>query len=1711
MKAIALSLLAILTAMCLTQPLPANTAASAAPSISQNSEYWEGCIYLKVKENAKVKLPNFDQQKSKAANYPHLSKLIQQHNIAKIYKPLTRLKTPFFDNVYKIEFTNKKQVEQLQTQLKELDFVEYSEKFPVFKSNAIPNDPAVKNNHLWFLETVKAYDAWDIAQGSSDVVVAVVDDAVKITHEDLKGSVWINKNEISNNGIDDDNNGYVDDRVGWDGAHNDNNPNPVSNASQYYMGHGTHVAGTAAAQTNNGRGIASIAHNVKLMACKSSNNVGLYGVFEALEYAIVNNADVINCSWGGKNGSTILEELVAEAVKRDIILVAAAGNENTSLPSFPAGYPEVISVASSTKEDKRSNFSNYGTTIDIVAPGSDIVSCSVEGTTNYFANFGTSMASPNVSSLIALMLSQKPELTPSQVKNCLLSTADNIDAKNPDYKGLLGAGRINALEAVRCAIGENTIICESPKNLVANDITANSALLKWGNGNGASKYNIQIKKGSGEWNTLPNGPFTGTSYKATSLKSNTNYSFKVKSICTGKASGYSSAFTFKTTGSSGGYCNASGDDTAGEWIASVEIGDLTNASGNNNGYRDYSSTNISADFKQGETYNLKLTPQFSGEAYDEYWRIWIDYNGDGDFNDSGELAFDPGESNQSVVNGTIDILNNAKVGQTRMRVAMKFYGSFNGSNDFTAPEACGNFNYGEVEDYSINILAKEPTTNPNNYCDAKGESSVDEWIEKVVINGINNTSGNNNGYRDYTNKSTDLKLGTDYSITLTPGFANEAYTERWRIWIDLNQDKDFEDAGELVFDSNTGSANEVKAQLSMPTTGTTGQTRMRVAMKFVGDISGTPDTAPPATCGTFSYGEVEDYTVNIAEDGEPPVEPEPEPEEGYCSAKGDKTSDEWIESVKIGNINKTSGDNGGYADFTHINTTLVKNNSYSFTLTPGFRGESYTEQWRIWIDLNQDEDFEDAGELVFDAPSPSKNKVQNSFTLPLSAQTGKTRMRVAMKFIGKNSGSSDLNPPESCGLFNFGEIEDYSVIISNTPDTGDEYCQNDGGDTTDEWIAKVTLGNIRNQSGNDGGYGDYTGMTAKVERGNSYLISLTPGFTETLYDEHWRVWVDLNQDGDFDEANELLYDSPEASAGVVKTALKIPDGVPLGKTRMRVAMKFIGTISEVPDTDVPTPCSEFGFGEVEDYSIEIDGVQSGCSAPTNLSIEEKSDNTILLKWGAVSGASSYEVQVKRLGASDWVSGTVEDTDADLNDVLPCTNYEFRVRAICSSGESNFSSRYEFKSDGCVLSACSRPSELAVSDLGETTARVSWRAVNDVDHYVVSFRNTGTITWQTLVVQNGTSTILQNLVNCLEYECKVQAVCVEGESNFSEVLTFNTVCSPCSEVTGVRAVGITPTSATLLWNKAAAGIEYEFRARPKGVTNWDEGMVDGEGALYFDLDPCTDYEVQVKTVCDSGTSAYSNTFVFTTGGCNGRTYCTSQGEFSDSEWIEAVSIGDFTNQSGNDYGYADYSHLTKPLARGENYNVNLTPGFLSDPYPEYWRIWIDFNADGDFEDAGELVFDANSSSTQTVTGSMLIPANATLGTTTMRVSMKWVDDTSDPDAPESCFVFSYGEVEDYTVEITTAVSVEEPIVAVSEIKAYPNPSNGQFTLQVNVPKATDATIQIFNATGQRVYQQEELLTAKWEQYIDLSNQPTGMYVVMVVAEGSTYQHKLLLTK
>lgn len=400
-------------------------------SQSSNDVYFGGQLWVQLDptttkslyhELDKVDLDDFETLIGK--------ELATEYKLERVRKPFHFAVDASVREVYQLYFQEEGNEAEFAKELEQLTQVNYAERVPIMRTTLTPNDmgPASGNGNQWFLHQIQAEEAWDISTGNTDIKVAIVDDAVLTNHPDLIPNLL----------------------PGYDVADNDTDAMP--NTSD--MSHGTHVAGISAAATNNGIGVASIGFNVKILPVKSSNSAQFVSdAYAGVVWAYENDADVINMSWGGSGYSQTGQNIMNNAYNAGCVNVAAAGNDNVSTVFYPAGYDNVISVASTTFGDVKSGFSNYGNWVDISAPGSSILSTYIGS--NFSATYasiqGTSMASPLVAGLCALVKSVNPAMTQTQIENCVLSTADNINAANSSYVGQLGAGRINAYQAVLCA------------------------------------------------------------------------------------------------------------------------------------------------------------------------------------------------------------------------------------------------------------------------------------------------------------------------------------------------------------------------------------------------------------------------------------------------------------------------------------------------------------------------------------------------------------------------------------------------------------------------------------------------------------------------------------------------------------------------------------------------------------------------------------------------------------------------------------------------------------------------------------------------------------------------------------------------------------------------------------------------------------------------------------------------------------------------------------------------------------------------------------------------------------------------------------------------------------------------------------------------------------------------------------------------------------
>ncbi len=320
---------------------------------------------------------------------------------------------------------------------------------------AIPNDPSFGS--LWGLTKINAPGAWNITTGSSDAVVAVIDTGIDYTHPDLAANMFRNSADCNSNGVDDDGNGYVDDCFGINVAYGNSDP-----MDDHY--HGTHVAGTIGAVGNNGIGVVGVNWNVKLLACKffdANGSATTEGAIECLDYVKDMKARGVNIvatsnSWGGDENSQALYDAIDEQRQSGILFIAGAGNgnwlgigqNNDLTPFYPCNYflANIICVAATKSNDGKAGFSNYGRhTVHVGAPGQGILSTVPGG--GYASLDGTSMATPHVSGLAALLKAQDPNRDWRAIKNLILAGGDTVSSMSNTISGK----RINANGAMTCS------------------------------------------------------------------------------------------------------------------------------------------------------------------------------------------------------------------------------------------------------------------------------------------------------------------------------------------------------------------------------------------------------------------------------------------------------------------------------------------------------------------------------------------------------------------------------------------------------------------------------------------------------------------------------------------------------------------------------------------------------------------------------------------------------------------------------------------------------------------------------------------------------------------------------------------------------------------------------------------------------------------------------------------------------------------------------------------------------------------------------------------------------------------------------------------------------------------------------------------------------------------------------------------------------------
>jgi hypothetical protein len=866
-------------------------------------------------------------------------------------------------------------------------------------------------------------------------------------------------------------------------------------------------------------------------------------------------------------------------------------------------------------------------------------------------------------------------------------------------------------------------------------------------------------------------------------------------------------------------------------------------------------------------------------------------------------------------------------------------------------------------------------TTGNVYCQSYATSTADTRIGNVTIGSINNTSPTScQTYTDYTNLSTNLTIGNQVTISVSQNSCGLAYGSYWSVFIDYNQDMDFNDPGELVgsFGSTNGSFTANSINFTIPLNATPGNTRLRVVL--IEDI-----VAPTNPCATYTWGETEDYTVNLVLPPAPACAGMTIPTNGATGIcyNGNGPSLNWTAPTSGGPLT-------GYKVYLGTNNppTNIQNGTNVgnvLTWSTGALSASTTYYWRI-VPTGPGGDavscsvysFTTAGTAcvvpgcaaAYTAPANNANPISvGGTTLTWTAPVTGGPPTGYKIYFGTNNPPTNIQNGFNNGLSlswpsgNLSPFTTYYWRIVPTNGTGDatgcntvysfttgpDYCASYAINTDDTRIANVTFGSVNNTSPNScQTYTNYTNLSSNVTLGNQLTVSVSQGSCGLAYGSYWSVFIDYNQDVDFNDPGELVgsFGSTGGLFGANSITFTIPLTAMTGSTRMRVVL--------IEGTTAPTnPCTTYSWGETEDYTLNIlpppaPSCAGAYTSPVNNAVNVCPNNAPF-SWTAATGAvAGYKFY---LGTNNPPSNLINGTN--LGDVLShvvgslatSTTYYWRVVPTGPGGDASSCSVFSF-----------------------TTAS----AICPVPNCLTSYSSPA----------NGTS----------------------GINSLSGIqLTWN---APTS--------GPTPTGYKV------------YLGTNNPPTNLANGQDIGNNTYVWFIapQPNTTYYWRIVPYATGGDAVSCNTvYSFSTGSG----YCTPAYIYGtgDGDYVGRVSIGSLNNitaGAGSPY-YTYYSNVAVPLLQqNSSQTLIVSPGTWATS--NVIAAWIDFNQNGVFESnekIGEVPIGGAYPTTDSI--NFTVPRCAPAGFTRMRVREVYAGSSIDP-----CLTYSYGETEDYNVEIQALLVV-----------------------------------------------------------------------------------------
>lgn len=713
--------------------------------------------------------------------------------------------------------------------------------------------------------------AWDITTGGTsatndDIVVCIIEGA-NLDHDDLRANRWINPTEIAGNGVDDDGNGYIDDIMGWNAGGNNGTIGYGTNSGA--TSHGTNCVGMFAAVGNNNLGVVGANWDLKVMVSTYASTTQS-AVIAAYTYPLIqrqrwNNSNgtegafvvATSASWGIDNANPDNYPLWCNFYdtlgRYGIINIGATTNSNLNVDvsgDMPTACSSPYMVGVGRTDHNDNTAGGYGvTTIDLGAPGINVRTTA--NNNGYTTTTGTSFACPLTAGVVGLAYSipcegfmnivkSDPQLGADLVLQALL---EGVDQKPQLATRFITGGRLNARNTLDILMTNSCDVtfCPTPSNITTNGITENTAVVNWEEDVEAVSSTIYLRPVGTTTYTEINT--TGSTYSFTGLESCTAYEFYIAATCDEGESGQSPMVTFTTQGCGAcvdnAYCGAESTDL-NQILFSVT---KPAAIANNFTFQAPSAwgANLQNTYAAGElvvvsdgTAGDSLGCNALVNASELAGKIAVVYRGSCEFGIKALNAQNAGAIGVIVINnttGTMDMGTGANGASVTIPVVMI---SNTDGAILKAQIEAGNTVRG--------ILGTKK-----------------DWIQSVLVNTFSSVSGDNQGYlANVTDGPIQLEAGSSYQMSLSPGFQTQPYEIYFRSWIDFDQNGSF-DADELVYDQLNESYFAVNSTISVPSDAVEGSSRMRIVMSYMGP----GQTALPGVCDQFSFGEVEDYCVEI--------------------------------------------------------------------------------------------------------------------------------------------------------------------------------------------------------------------------------------------------------------------------------------------------------------------------------------------------------------------------------------------------------------------------------------------------------------------------------------------------------------------------------------------------------------------------------------------------------------------------------------------------------------------------------------------------------------------------------------------------------------------------------------------------------------------------------------------------------------------------------